>query len=287
MEQHIPESVLRQARLLGDKLNALAQVMPDRAGQEAFRIFCTPRPLEIRARDAAFLDTAHQETLVLHDLPIHVYHWPGEGADAPVVLFLHGWESHSGRWHSFVRPLQQAGFAISALDAPAHGRSGGDMLNVLLYSQIVKAYVELRGRPHAAVGHSLGGAALVMSMAALQTPPVEKAVLMGTFAESERILRDFGAIMGLQPIVMEAALREVQRLNGMPIEAYSVVEKAALLRSVSALVIHDHDDGVAPIADGRAIAGAWGARLLETRGLGHSLQGPKVVEAVVGFLRET
>jgi hypothetical protein len=41
---------------------------------------------------------------------------------------------------------------------------------------------------------------------------------------------------------------------------------------------------VAPIADGRAIAGAWGARLLETRGLGHSLQGPKVVEAVVGFL---
>ena len=58
---------------------------------------------------------------------------------------------------------------------------------------------------------------------------------------------------------------------------------------VPVLVVHDEDDNVAPFAQGSALAAAIpGARLLATRGFGHSgaLRDAATIERVVEFLRE-
>jgi len=55
---------------------------------------------------------------------------------------------------------------------------------------------------------------------------------------------------------------------------------------VPLLVVHDREDPTVPWADGAAIAGAWGAELVTTTGLGHHavVGHPSIVERVVEFL---
>ena len=133
------------------------------------------------------------------------------------------------------------------------------------------------------VGHSLGAAAAVMSSALHGTPLPAKMILLGVFAESTRVIRDFGKLLGLSEGVIQAIFKEIEKRSGMPIEHYSVLQKAASLKSVRALIIHDADDEVAPVMEGRLIADAWEATYLQTSGFGHRLQDKSVVKAVVDF----
>lgn len=285
MPQHIPEPILRKIRRVGKMLNALAAVSPALAGRAAFRIFCSPRRLPLRDDDRAFLETAqHFDFQVESNLRIRGYSWTAGHAGAPEVLCLHGWESSSARWRKYVVELCAAGYTVHAFDAPASGRSEGKMLNVLLYSRVVKAFIEERGVPFAIVAHSLGGAAAVMSAAILGAARPQKMVLLGVFAESTRVVRDFGTILGVNERVLKNVYREIERRSGMPIGEYSVAKKAALLRDVQGLVLHDRDDDVAPAAEGRQVAEYWNARFVETSGLGHRMQDKTVVKIVVDFI---
>lgn len=268
-------------------INTLGRVSPALAGRAAFRLFCTPRRQNIRVEDRDFLNRAQAETLLLENIAISAYTWLPVGKSLNrSVLLLHGWESHSGRWRKYVPELLEAGYTVMAFDAPAHGRSGGNVINLPLFSRVLSAFVAQKGVPYALVGHSLGGAAVIMGMAAFGAPRVQKAVVMASFAESSRVLRDFGALLGLNEQVLGAVGNQILRQGGIPIEAYSVEGKAASLTDVRGLVIHDRDDDVAPLAEGMAIAKAWNARLIETQGLGHRLQHEMIGELIREFLEE-
>jgi pimeloyl-ACP methyl ester carboxylesterase len=285
MPQQIPDSALKKIRRVGKMLNALAAVSPVLAGRVAFRIFCSPRRLPLREEDRDFLETAqHFDFQAEKKLRIRGYTWQSEQNGAPEVLCLHGWESSSARWKRYVKGLRESGFTVHAFDAPASGRSDGAMLNVLLYSRVVKKFIAEKGRPYAVVAHSLGAAAAVMSAAILNAPRPERMILLGVFAESSRVIRDFGEILGVNEAVIQNIHREVERRSGMPIEEYSVAKKSSLLADVQGFVLHDRDDEVAPVAEGRMVAESWNARYLETEGLGHRMQDKKVVAEVVKFL---
>jgi predicted alpha/beta hydrolase family esterase len=136
------------------------------------------------------------------------------------------------------------------------------------------------------VGHSLGGAAAVMSTTLLETPAPAKMILMGVFAESTRVIHDFARLLDVNQRVIRAIFKEIEKRSGIPIEAYSVTQKATLLKNVHGLVIHDADDAVAPVAEGRTVADAWNAVFLQTEGLGHRLQDKLVISAVVEFSKK-
>lgn len=285
MAQNIPEAALKKIRRVGKILNALSVVSPTLAGRAAFRIFCTPRRLPVRDKDREFLNTAQHFDFHTEKLRIRGYTWQSDNLHAPEILCLHGWESNSACWRKYVKSLHENGFTIHAFDAPASGNSDGQMLNVLLYSRIVKKFVEEKGVPYAVVAHSLGGAAAVMSSTILGTARPAKMVLLGVFAESSRIITDFGNILGVNDIVLNGVFREIERRSGMHISEYSVAQKAAILTDVQGLVLHDRDDEVAPVKEGWAIAESWKARYLETEGLGHRMQDKAVVQEVLKFIQ--
>lgn len=286
MARQLPDAALRKIRRVGKLLNSLAAVSPVLAGKVAFRIFCTPRRLPVRPEDREFLATArHFDFQAEKKLRIRGYTWHSEQPGAREVLCLHGWESNSARWRNYIKRLHKAGCTVHAFDAPASGHSDGQMLNVLLYSRVVKKFIAEKGTPYAIIAHSLGGAAAVMSAAILQSPRPVKLVLLGVFAESARVIRDFGAVIGVNEKVLENIHREIERLSGMPVVEYSVAKKAALLTDVQGLVLHDRDDEVAPVAEGRLIAESWNARYLETEGLGHRMQDKAVVKAILEFIQ--
>lgn len=286
MALQLPEHTLKKLRRIGQGLNLMARWSPVLAGRTAFRLFCSPRRRALSEQDQEFLLSARQEPLIVNGIPIATYAWePKDSGNGRTVLLLHGWESNSARWRSHVQALHKAGFSIQALDAPASGFSGGKLLNLLLFSQVVKQYVEERGTPHAMIGHSLGGGAAVLSTTLLGAPRPEKMVLLAVFAESKRIIRDFGSSIGANEKVLEYVDREIERSSNHPVEAFSVTMQVPLLTDVQGLVLHDLNDEVAPVAEGQLVAERWpGARYVETEGLGHRMQHASVVKMVKDFL---
>ncbi|MFN0173981.1 MAG: alpha/beta hydrolase [Saprospiraceae bacterium] len=238
------DQTLKKIRRIGKILNALAAVSPSLAGRVAFRIFCTPKRLPVRQKDSAFLATATHVTFRLEGLSIRSYFWESNKPDAPTLLFLHGWESNAARWQKYIRAALEAGFRVQAFDAPASGYSDGKLLNVLLYSRTVKKFI----------------------------------------AESTRVIRDFAQILGANESVLKAIFRYIERRSGQTIEEYSVRKQAAELSDVDGFVLHDQDDEVAPVSEGRAIAESWGCRFLQTKGYGHRMQDKMVVQEVLQFL---
>jgi predicted alpha/beta hydrolase family esterase len=285
------EVFLKKARRVGSLLNALSYISPTLAGKLAFRLFCTPRTGRITEKDRPTLSSAKTSILEIEGHFIKIYTWQplvsfsSSKKNIPSVLFVHGWESNAARWRKYIKAFREAGFQVTCLDAPAHGDSTGKMLNVPLYSRTLKGLMEKNGVPDVIVGHSIGGAAVVMSMAIFEAPRPEKAIVLGVFAESTRVIQDFGKFCNLRQVVLDRSNDHILKISGLPMTAYSVVKKAALLRDVSGFVLHDLNDAVAPVEEGREIAAAWGATYLETKGFGHRMQDKSVVKAVLEFAK--
>jgi pimeloyl-ACP methyl ester carboxylesterase len=279
------EAMRAKARRFGALLNGLSFIAPRWAGRWAFRVFCTPRSPAISSRDQAFLAESQQYSFEYEGLSIQTYTWlPALPDPLGRVLFVHGWESNALRWRKYVKLFCEAGWEVTALDAPAHGHSEGRQINLPLYGQVLATHLGQVPPYNAVVGHSLGGGAVAMSLTLPDVRLPRTAILLGCFAESSRVFRDFGHFLGLNARVLQAAHAEIERLSGWPIEHYSVVRMVTQLRHLRGLVIHDRDDTVVPLAEGRLIADAWGVPLLQTEGLGHRMQHKSVVQRVFEFV---
>jgi pimeloyl-ACP methyl ester carboxylesterase len=206
------------------------------------------------------------------------------GDSGPAVLALHGWEGRPAQFAPLARALVAAGRQVIALEAPAHGEAPGREATLMEFAAALEeAAVEVAGL-ESVVGHSLGGAAAAIALS--RGLPAERAVLVAAPSSIEDSLLGFAGAMGLPAAAARRFVNLVEDANGVRARELEVARLAPRLRQ-PALVVHDHDDAKVPFGDARAIAGAWpGARLLATRGLGHSrlLADAGVVRAVTRFL---
>lgn len=96
-------------------------------------------------------------------------HWttaaPAGVAPRAVVVMVHGYAEHCGRYPELTAHLVTRGFAVAALDLRGHGRSGGPRGHCLDFAEFesdVRALVALSearwpGVPRLLFGHSMGG----------------------------------------------------------------------------------------------------------------------------------
>jgi pimeloyl-ACP methyl ester carboxylesterase len=266
-------------------LNGTARVFPRQAGRLGYRLLSRPRRASLDAVSFEFIEQAEQKNIVFNGIPIQTYYWPGEG---PGVLLLHGWESCTGRWYEFYEFLRDAGFAIYAIDAPAHGRSGGDNFTVIEYAHILREYLEsLENPPVHWVGHSGGGMAILYYLSQLKdiTVKPKRVVAMSVPAELTDFLNKFQNVLGLRNKVVEGIEKEFIRRMQMTFKDISPARYARDI-GVPGLIIHDVEDDLAPVDGAEAIYKNWNnSSLILTEGLGHSLVGMEVVELITEYLR--
>ena len=211
------------------------------------------------------------------------------GAGPPVYL-LHGWGGRSEQLSGFVAPLMAAGFRVVAFDAPAHGASGpgrhGTRSSTIPeFAEALRAAVEAHGRPHAVIAHSLGATAAALALGRGVRP--DRLVLLAPVADPRRMLGVFADLLGLGPRVRARLDRAVERVVGLPFEAFDLPSMAGVADLPPTLVVHDRKDPEVAFAHGSDIARTWpGARLSVTHGLGHRrlLRDAGVLADVVGFV---
>lgn len=199
--------------------SALQAVSADLAGRAAFQLFCrTPSPIPkgakakmAHAAGAARLAGAEHFTLKLAGgRGAHAYRLNG-GARGKRKRYLvtHGWGSSAAYMAELVSMLAASGAEVVALDFPGHGRSGGRFLHMGLAVETIAAAEARFGAFDAAIGHSFGGAALMVSAAGL-LPGVaplagERLALIGAPSEMGWLFTDFGGMIGLRPAAQAAA----------------------------------------------------------------------------------
>ncbi|MEZ4795836.1 MAG: alpha/beta hydrolase [Flavobacteriaceae bacterium] len=267
-------------RIVGWYINISSYVSKSYAANKALSLFGTPRRGFITDKQSDFLDTAYKEEFVYDKLPIMTYRWVGK---KQTILLAHGWESNSARWKNLINYLNRKDFNIVAIDAPAHGNSGGKLFNAILYSEFINVIAK-RYKPDILIGHSVGGMASVLFQHKYQTPNVKKIILLGAPSEFTDVLQRYTDMLGYNERTKNQIKLTIINNFGKAPEEFST---AKFLKEISSqgLIIHDSEDKVIPYEDALSINKSFkNSKLITTKGLGHSLNDDSVANYIYEFL---
>jgi pimeloyl-ACP methyl ester carboxylesterase len=268
------------ASLARSFLRAVCAVSESAGGACAELAFRRPPRYRSTRRERELLDRAGRSYVPGPLGEIAVWHW----GDGPRVLLAHGWGSHAGRLTPFIGGLVEAGFGVSAFDAPGHGESPGRFASLPEFVDAL-ALVARSISPVAFIGHSLGAAACALALRA--GVGGRAAVLLSPPADPAAFTRRYARWMRLPRAAAEVMCRRLESRYGAPLDAYRLLERGP---GVPTLIVHDRGDFRIPISDGRALARSWpDTELVETRGLGHHriLKDPAVLRRAARFLVAT
>ena len=266
-----------------------ALLLPEHAAALAERLFLTPPAA--RLPQSTFFDFLDARASFVEYRGRSLATWRWGPREAPAVLLAHGWGGYAAQMRGFVPRLLAEGLRVIAYDQPAHGLSEGRLTGLPDFAGALAAVAAHHGGVRHVIAHSLGAAAAVLAIAQAQSNRprglnLQSTVLVSPPSDLDGYSRQFARWTWMpEPLrrAMQAAIEERFGVRWLELE---VSRLAPRLKS-PALVIHDRADGVAPWAQGAALARAWpGARLLSTEGLGHGriLESDTVLRAAADFI---
>lgn len=253
---------------------AVGWLFPDFVARQAARLFMTPgrhKP-QFPQSDSVFAE-ADARWLEMPHGRVRVYHWPAKTA-APRVLVAHGWSDLAENLLPLIGDLRAQGYAVTAMDWPAHGASDGRITNMREWLTSIRRLSEEQGPWHAVVAHSLGAFCAAMSVRediamygeAVQT---DNLILIAPPESSMQMLRLFSEALALRRDIQDRMEHMFDGILGSRFSEYSV---GAALQTYEgrALVIHDESDKRVPFESLEiARRKAPDHEYLVTRGLGH------------------
>jgi len=267
--------------IIGKFIQIKAIFSPEKAVDQAFNLFCTPRKGRASEKHQNFFNTAVEEKFNTNNHQIQTYHWKGFGE---TVILLHGWESNSFRWKSLINALQKENYNIIAIDAPAQGNSSGKYLNVPLYTACVKDIVEVH-KPSIVIGHSLGGMTAIYHQMKYTNPCIKNIIALGPPSELSFFMKSFQMTLGLSNKFMKKMDNYLNERFGFYAHQFSISEFAKSMKINGLLILEKHDD-LAPYKYSKRIAINWkNCELFTVENIGHSLQSPIIDKKIISYLK--
>jgi esterase/lipase len=267
-------------KIIGKIINLTSYISKSYAADKALSLFGTPRRGEITNTQSDFLDTAFREEFEYDKLPIMTYRWVGK---KQTVLLAHGWESNSARWKNLIKSLNKKDYNVIAIDAPAHGKSGGKLFNAVVYSEFINVIAK-RFQPDILIGHSVGGMATVLFQHKYQMESVKKMILLGAPSEFTGVLHRYYDMLGYNERIRNQIKLTIIDNFGKAPEDFSTAKFTEQISS-KGLIIHDSDDDIIPYNDAVSINQSFkNSKLITTKGLGHSLNDDSVANHIYEFL---
>lgn len=292
----MPSFPLKVTRLAFAQLEKLS---PGVAGRIAFELFCrTPsrKPKGAKARQVFFVgrNRLRQATLVRLALSrgmAAVHHLPAEGkADRRRILVVHGWGSRAEYLSDLAWGLRQTGADVIVLDLPGHGASSGRRLDLKIAAEAIVAAERHFGRFDGVVGHSFGGAAVMMAAGGvfsdLQTLKATRIALIGSPSSMGEVFNGFASMVGLGRSSVGAMRSRAVEIAGARVEDLDGVSVARRIDR-PLLVVHAEDDKEVNVGHAQRYIGVSPhVRHLWANGHGHRriVSAPEVIAAVASFL---
>ena len=225
----------------------------------------SPKRYKLTPEERKYLETGEPIRIRVHDKEIRCWKW-GQG---PGILFVHGWNGRGVHFRHFFEAFIDAGYAVIAYDAPAHGESDGQDTSYFELTDTVRAFLapSLGLNIQGIIAHSLGASAVINCLAK-EKPSVDTVVIAPALKLRELVYNTFNR-QGLPEIVYQTMISELEKHYG-----YNFYEDNpyTLLKKISSkiFIVHDRDDPTTPYNDSKVISQELShVDLLTTAGLGH------------------
>ncbi len=247
------------------------------------RLFTTPIKHKVPKREMEMDKKSIHSKLNIPNInkEIVVYQY---GKSAKKVLLVHGWSGRGTQLVKFADALVNCGYSTISFDAPAHGKSPG---NMTIMTEFIASILEIDkqfGPFEAAIGHSLGGMALLNAIK--KGFKIDRLTTIGSGDKVKDILDDFVAKLELKSEFSSHLQEHFEKKYKEPMENYSA-HSAAKMVDIPVLVIHDENDyEVSVEASINIHNNLKNGELLITQHLGHRkiLGNPFVIEKTIEFI---
>lgn len=266
---------------VGAYLNVLHLIAPKKSDDLAFKIFCTPRKGKIQlGKIPKVLKSAQREIHTFANHDIAVYRFPGNGKK---IVLVHGWESNSKRWKKLLPYLKKEQFDIYAIDAPAHGKSSGNLFTVPLYAAVITEVIQ-KFKIEQIVAHSIGGSASIFALYQNHLPTIEKAAILGAPSDLDVLISNYGRILSLRQRNLRGLTQKFTDVFQMETQLFAGHLFVKSLK-IKGFVAHDVQDDVVSFRESEKVTANWeGVTFVETENLGHSLHDAKLYQQLLRFL---
>ena len=273
---------------LRTKFKTIGKVSPAVAGKLAFNLFCTPYPKYKKRKAPAIFNQAKQIELVLPSkTTIKGFEWQATNPNGKTVLICHGYASYFYKFEQYIQPLLKSGFRVLGFDAPAHGRSEGKHINIVIYKDAIEQIIKAYGPIDHFMGHSLGGITLAMIAETISQPALHKFVLIAPATKTTTTFDNYFNMMQFSAPVKAAFLAEMGKQTHLPI-SYFEADRAIEKYTGPILWVHDEGDRVCPYQDlvNFKNKAPENIKFLITKGLGHNkvYKTPEIIDKIVSFL---
>jgi pimeloyl-ACP methyl ester carboxylesterase len=266
------------------KLKLLSVISRKKAAEQAFELFCTPPTRDIKELTPVFRE-AEELRFRFDTYEVIGYRWNKGGTKR--VLIVHGFESTAINFERYIHPLVSKGYEVLAFDAPAHGRSSGKQITVLVYKDLIKYVHTQYGPVLSYMGHSLGGLALGLALAEMPHDENFRTVFIAPSAETSSAIDNFFSFLHLDNNVRKEFEKIIIAKSGHPVSWFRL-QRAMTGIKAKILWIHDEDDTITPFRDALQVKAENypNAKFVITKGLGHSriYRDAGVTSLVVDFL---
>ena len=247
------------------------------------RLFTTPIKHKVPKRELEMDDNSFHKRILIPVInkEIVVYQY---GKSDKKILLVHGWSGRGTQLVKFADAFVDKGYTTISFDAPAHGKSSG---NSTIMTEFIASIIEIDnkfGPFEAAVGHSLGGMALLNAIK--KGLKINRLTIIGSGDKVKDILDDFVSKLELKPEFSSHLQQHFEKKYNEPMENYSA-QSAAKTVDIPVLVIHDENDNEVPVETSINIHdNLKNGELLITQHLGHRkiLGNPFVIEKTIEFI---
>ena len=278
--KNIPK-ISRSIIIIGKILQCIA---PRLATSYVIKLFGTPIRFKTPEREKMMAKSAQKEMLFIPELnkKVMVYTY---GYSKRKILLVHGWSGRGTQLYKIADKLLENGFMTISFDAPAHGKSEGKETLMNEFITVSKFLEKKYGPFEYAIGHSLGGMAILNSIK--QGLTLKKTIIIGAGDIITDIFKGFVKKIELKQNMVAKMQHVFFKKFGEDMDNYSASIAAKSVK-IPTLIIHDTEDNEVPVSCAYNIRqNIEQGELLITNGLGHTriLKDNFVINSIIEFIK--
>ena len=249
----------------------------------AVKLFTSPLKYGIPKRELEMDKKSRQYKIHIPTISkeIVVYHF-GDGVHK--ILLVHGWSGRGTQLVKLAEALVAYGYSTISFDAPAHGKSAGKTTLLPEFIETILALENKFGPFTAAIGHSLGGIALLNAVK--RDLKIKSLVIIGSADIVSDIVEDFVKKLELNHKIANLLCTHFEKKSNVSMDSFSASRIAKVIE-IPVLIIHDQNDCEVPFECSINIhANLKNSELLLTKDLGHRkiLGDHNVIAKVLDFI---
>lgn len=259
-------------------------ISKEKAAEKAFALFCTPQSRNRKKLPKIF---STGEAISLNVEGITVRGWRFNHPATRKLMILHGFESSVINFDRYIKPFTRKGYEVIAVDAPAHGKSGGKKITAPLFKKTIIEVNRKFGPVESFLAHSFGGLALALALEEISHTADYRVALVAPATETTTAIDSFFSFLELDNSLRPAFEKVIVQAGGVSSSWYSIRRALKHIRA-KVLWFHDEDDDTTPVSDVLKVKeeNHPNVEFVFTKGLGHRriYRDNKVSKAIIEFL---